>query len=141
MREGWHHDEYLILFSEVEAARATAAYDIAESLDGFTVIGLHGWDDFIVRDRSGAIFTVPTVPAIPRYLTSATFAVEGIDVDSDPDLQGRIKWYVKPVVFGGDPSAEENLIWITHEQHIELVKWWNRKYRDVTAGIQEHDSH
>ena len=38
---------------------------------------------------------------------------------------GKIKWYVKALVFGGDPQSALNVIWVTHDQHAELVKYWN----------------
>jgi hypothetical protein len=52
-------------------------------------------------------------------------------METDSRFTGRIKWYIKPVVFGGDPNPGENVTWVTHEQHAELVAWWNRKYREA----------
>ena len=38
---------------------------------------------------------------------------------------------ISSLCFGGDPNVGPNLNWITLEQHTELVKWWNRKYREL----------
>jgi hypothetical protein len=42
-----------------------------------------------------------------------------------------VKWYTKPVVFGGDPLDQENTIWVTLEEHVQLVKWWNDRYQEL----------
>ena len=65
MIEGWNGADYLILFDEGEISPVSDRYAISCSLPGFQVIGLRGWDDFIVRDSAGHIYCVPTVPAIP----------------------------------------------------------------------------
>jgi hypothetical protein len=41
------------------------------------------------------------------------------------------KWYVRPIAFGGDPKAEDDIIWVSHEQHAQLVRWWNTLHRSV----------
>jgi hypothetical protein len=41
---------------------------------------------------------------------------------------------VKPLIFGGDPSSHENQTWITHEQHAQLVRYWNDMYRSLKAN-------
>ena len=131
MNEGWlNDDDYLILFSEAESDRALKNYDIAQSLPGFTVLGLSGWDDFIVRDQSGKTYSVPTVPIDKQYLKEHKLP-ETVTLKADVRFKEKIKWYVKPVVFGGDPNDEENIIWVTHEQHAQLVVWWNNQYRAI----------
>jgi hypothetical protein len=52
-----------------------------------------------------------------------------------PDVRftGRIKWYTKPIVFGGDPGPGENLSWVDHELHARLVQYWNREYHAAMA--------
>ena len=52
----------------------------------------------------------------------------------DPRFAGRIKWYVQPVAFGGDPTHEANILWVGHEQHGELVRWWNDLYLTLRPG-------
>ncbi len=134
MIEGWHHDDYLVLFGEEELATASERYRIAQWLPGFTVVGLRGWDDFIVRDQEGRHFTVPTVPADPEHLVPFGTPARGADLRHDPRFTGRIKWYIKPVALGGDPQLGENLTWVDHEQHAQLVCWWNDKYRALADG-------
>jgi hypothetical protein len=132
MVEGWHGDDYLALYSDEEGQSASERYGIASLLPGFSIVGLHNWDDFIVRDSDGKFFIVPTVPCDLEHLTPyripPTYGLE-------PDTRnlGRIKWYTKPIIFGGDPNPGENLTWVPPDQHASLVRWWNQLYRDVTA--------
>jgi hypothetical protein len=129
MVEGWHGDEYLVLF-EADAPRLERAYPFAECVPGFRLLGLSGWDDFIVTDQAGGIFRVPTVPLDVDRLEAVALP-EGVErsLEPDPQFTGRIKWYVKPILFGGDPESETNVVWVTLVHHIELVRFWNDTYR------------
>ena len=130
MQEGWLNDDYLILFSDAEIEDISQRYGVAQSLPGFAVIGLRGWDDLIVRDSCGDIYTIPAVPLDRRYLQAYSLP-EPMALDTDGRFQGKIKWYITPLIFGGDANDPKNLTWVSHEQHTELVVWWNIKYRMV----------
>ena len=131
MHEGWQGDDYLILFEESEIVEISRRYDIATYVGGYQTVGLKGWDDFILRDGDGQRFTIPTVPLDPQYLAAATLAVDGKGLVPDERLNGKIKWYTKPLVFGGNPTSPDNICWITLDQHIQVVKWWNQMYRTI----------
>jgi len=133
MDEGWLGDDYLILFDEAEVAAASDRYAISQLLPGYQVLGLRGWDDFILRDSAGQTYSVPTVPTDPKYLSPFSLPEVGASLSPDPRFHGRIKWYVMPTVFGGDPRVGKNLSWVSHEQHAQLVRWWNDKYRALTS--------
>jgi len=51
----------------------------------------------------------------------------------DERFRGKIKWYVKPIMFGGSPTAKENMAWLSYEQHAEAVRWWSKFYRDTVG--------
>lgn len=131
MREGWCSDDYLILFEDSEVVPTSDRYEITQLLPGFKVIGLRGWDDFILQDSKGATYSVPTVPAVLKYLEPYALPPSGSTLEPDARYQNRIKWYIKPLVFGGDPQSEPNLVWVSHDEHAQLVKWWNALYRSV----------
>ncbi len=128
MNEGWYDEKYLVIFSEEESNDKTERYRLGEYLPGYSVVGLKGWDDFIVVDRAGNLFTVPTMPLTSQYLEAFSLPAQ-LSLTPDPRFQGRIKWYITPIVFGGDPQIGENLTWVNHDQHVELVIWWNEQYR------------
>lgn len=131
VREGWHNDDYLILFDEAEISTASNRYAISELLPGFEVIGLCGWDDFVVRDAVGRTYTVPAVVPDVRHLSPFVRPSDQAALHCDNRFTGKIKWYVKPIVFGGSPDLGENIAWVSHEQHAQMVKWWNEKYRQT----------
>src|SRR5207249_11054989 len=93
-----------------------------------------GWDDFIIEDSSGARFTVPTVPLLPRYLKPFPNSITQLKPASDEAVEGRIKRYITPLVFGGDPQRRDNVKWVTLDEHVQLVRWWNGKYREVSPS-------
>jgi len=133
MVEGWHGEDYIVLFADEEASATASACGFNTALPGFSVLGLRGWQDFIVQDEAGATFTIPSVPLDTRYLASFNLPVP-YDLEPDPRLTGKVKWLVKPLIFGGSSDAEENVSWVTHQQHGELVRWWNEQYRFAKAG-------
>ena len=133
MTEGWHADDYLILFAEDEIAPASERYAIDQMIPGYRVIGLRGWDDFILRDSSGHTHLAPTVPVDPQLLSPFAMPEGATALRLDERYSGKIKWYIKPLVFGGDAQVGENLTWVSHEQHAQLVKWWNDQYRRVKS--------
>jgi len=47
---------------------------------------------------------------------------------------GKIKWYIKPVLFGGEPELSDNIKWVELDQHAQLVRFWNQKYREIRPG-------
>jgi hypothetical protein len=131
MTEGWYGDDHLILFDEAEVASASDRYAISEFLPGYRVIGLRGWDDFILQDATGRTYSVPTVPAIAEYLSPYTLPQAGSTLAPDDRFEGKIKWYTTPIVFGGDPSLEKNVIWVSHDEHVQAVRFWNNIYRSM----------
>ena len=134
MKEGWYNDDHLILFNEAEVLSASDRYGISNVLPGFQIIGLRGWDDFLVRDDKGSVFTVPTLPLDAKYLAPFSLPSAEISLQEDSRFAGKIKWYLTPVVFGGDPKSGENIYWVNHDLHAQLVRWWNDKYRAIVGG-------
>jgi hypothetical protein len=132
MREGWLGDDYLILFATSEVNAACVRYSISDFLPGFSVIGLRSWDNLVVTDLAGKTFIVPTVPISPKQLSPFSIPLVE-DLQDDERFKDKIKWYVKPLAFGGDPQSEDNITWVDHQSHSELVRWWNRRYRELNG--------
>ena len=131
MTEGWLGDDYLVFFADLEVAAVSERYAFSQFLPGYRVLGLRGWDDFIVRNAQGKTFSIPTVPLDTQYLQPYLAPEHLENLSPDPSFAGKIKWYIKPVVFGGDPGLEENVTWVTLEEHVQLVRWWNDLYRSA----------
>lgn len=131
MQEGWSGEDYLILFTESEAAERSKQYGITDFLPGYVIVGLRSWDDFIVKDSSGNTFTVPTIPLSAEHLSRFPIPLDSASLEQDKRFIGKMKWYQKPLVFGGDASTSDNLRWVDHEAHPPLVRYWNEVYRQL----------
>lgn len=116
MIEGWHNGEYLVILSQAEGAESAGRYKFEQFLPGYSLVGLRGWDDFIVRNQAGIAFTLPTVPL--EASSAEPFSLpESPALEPDARFAGKIKWYLKPLVFGGSAQDNANLAWVTQEQH------------------------
>ncbi len=67
-------------------------YSFPELLPGYKLLRLSDWDDFIVDDNAGHLFTVLTVPLHTKYM--APFQLPGADQvwRADEQLRGKIEW-------------------------------------------------
>ena len=133
MHEGWHNDDYLILFDHCEVEQKQQEYGFNQLLPGYRLLGLIGWDDFLVMEHaSQKLFRIPTIPTSAERRKEWPHAVELAELKPDDRFHGKIKWYVHPIVFGGDPSSSENTTWISHSDHVHAVRYWNEMYSHTT---------
>ena len=130
MQEGWCGEDHLIIFADSEVDPVSERYAMPALLPGYRILGLRGWDDFVVQDAANRTYSIPTVPLDLQYLSPFNIP-PNVELLKDERFEGKIKWYINPIVFGGDPKAEDNITWVSHEEHAELVRWWNNLYRSV----------
>ena len=135
MKEGWHRGTYLILFDDDEIGPATRRYGLDQSLTDFRLIGLESWDNFLVRNARGLTFSVPTLPHSEGLLQSVATPQPDVALEPDSRFAGKVKWYVKPLAFGGDVRDLSNVHWVDHDQHAQLVRWWNDKHRQLQSQL------
>lgn len=43
----------------------------------------------------------------------------------------------QPILFGGDPADNENIVLVTRMQHAELSTFWNRKITEMKNQANE----
>ena len=132
MKEGWCRDTYVIVFDDAESEKMTKAYGIDGFVAGYRVAAILGWDDFILVNEQGGQFRVPTVPLDARYMKRFEESWDTENLIPDERLTGKIKWYIKPIVLGGDPDLGRNVTWVDIKTHQKLVRWWNHKYRELS---------
>lgn len=93
MREGWYKEDYWALCEDQkEAEHLTALYGVAKYLPGGFIVGLKGWDDFILTDRESHYFTVPTVPLDRANVAPFHFPGETLRLEADERYAKKIKW-------------------------------------------------
>lgn len=138
MREGWNNNDYWSLCEDQkEAEILTAKYGLADYLPGYFIVGLKGWDDFILCDGEGQYFSVPTFPLERSNLVPFSFTSESCHLESDERFTRKIKCYVKPIRFGGDPASKDNMVWLSQDEHVRAVKYWNKFYDDTFVKQQK----
>ena len=138
MIEGWHDkDDYVILYEEQLEAPADGGslWDCGALSPGFHTSGIK------LAGTTSYYETLPGNYAAPRscwsvreYLQPLGFQLDPSRIQSDARFTNRIKWYITPLVLGGDPSSEKNMTWLSLEQHVEAVKWWNETYRKMKGN-------
>jgi hypothetical protein len=132
MREGWLGDVYVVFFEGDEVVALTERYGLTHTLPGYRVLGLRGWNDFIVADESGRTFVVPVVPAIKGHLEPMPIRCDA-PLFPDEGLRGKVKWYVTPLVLGGTAVAE-NTVWLSLQDHVIAVRYWNHRFMVETRA-------
>ena len=134
MKEGWHNDDYLILFEGGEIEQKEQEYRLDHLLPDHRLLGLIGWDDFLVMESaSQKLYRIPIIPISSQHRKEWPHSVDSTALKPDERFQGKVKWYVKPIVFGGDPNPGENMTWISHGDHVQAVKYWNDMYSHVAG--------
>ena len=91
MIEGWHRDDYFILFETTEIARMNELYGIRAYLKDYTAVGLLSWDNFILIDKSKRLFTAPTVPLVAEHLAAFSFPPDLGALQRDERFAGKVK--------------------------------------------------
>lgn len=43
---------------------------------------------------------------------------------------------VKPIILGGDPKNPANKVWLTRQQHIDAVRYWNKIVQSLKSGAR-----
>ena len=81
MKEGWFNDDYWLLCEDKkEAERLTTSYGLSDYLPGYFIVGLKGWDDFILVDQESKYFLIPTVPLERKKLSPFSFPTEKLQL-------------------------------------------------------------
>lgn len=84
-----------------------------------------------MKGDDGRYGTVPTLPYSAKHLAPLKLAIDAQRVVAYERVHGKRKWYRKPRMLGGSTSDESILMWVTLDQHVKLVKWWNDRYQKL----------
>jgi len=144
--EGFLGDEYLRFYPADQLILLNNAFCIQEFIPGRFIFGSNGGGEawaFDLRIKPTAVVKVPFIPMHDKYshsfgtfeefiprLASTRHKTEQRRVN--PALIGKEIHESKPIVFGGDPVANDNKAYLTTAEYAPYVVWWNRKYRELT---------
>lgn len=45
--------------------------------------------------------------------------------------QGQELFEITPIILGGSPTDPKNKVWLSRQQHIQAVRYWNRIIRKM----------
>ena len=51
----------------------------------------------------------------------------------NPDLRGKQIFHITPVMLGGSPTDPANKVFLTREEHIQAVRFWNKAIVQLRA--------
>jgi hypothetical protein len=127
MTYGWYNDIHYNLFSPDEVDIYLKKNALQKYFSSYQLVGLVGWDDFLLK-QNNSYYTIPTVPIDFKYLSEFDFNLNIDELKNDKNITDKIKWYIKPLIFGGDPKLGENIQFIDLGTHAELIAFWNKTY-------------
>lgn len=54
----------------------------------------------------------------------------------NPALRGMEIFEIQPAILGGSPTDPDNKAFLSREEHIQLVRYWNKVIRDIRQSQQ-----
>jgi hypothetical protein len=147
--EGFIGDNYLILWKTEELSKFHRECEIDQYAPSLLLIGSDGGGEgygFDTRDATMPVVRVPFVGLDLRYVTPVATSFTDLLVQlgkrrlttSNTSAQhgqarpiGLELFEITPVILGGDPIDLKNKTWLSRQQHIEAVRYWNRVIREL----------
>jgi cell wall assembly regulator SMI1 len=146
--EGFIGEHYVILWKAEELSNFNDGYEVSKYAPGFFMFGSTGGGDGFAFDTRASPYRVMQVPFIGMSLDDE-FRVAGslnqlleqmhgtmdrsseLPRKSEPMSRGKEIFEIKPVLLGGSPTDLENKVILTRDQHMELVRFWNKVVGDL----------
>ena len=147
--EGFIGEEFYRLYSVEQLLSLNPAYGVDEFMPGFVLIGSNGGGESYLLDARhtpAPVFRIPFIPMIEAYGSQMALSVSvwqqglaaispAMSIIHTPSSRtfGKEIHEINPIVFGGSPTDPKNRALVPLEQHAEIVVWWNRTFRRVSA--------
>jgi cell wall assembly regulator SMI1 len=149
--EGFIGEHYLILWKVEELSDFNDGYEVSKHAPGFIVFGSNGGGDGFAFDTRKSPYRVMQVPFVGMSaddgfrvaesfnelltrMSGTTDRPSKLGRKSEPTLRGREIFEIQPVLLGGSPTDLENKTILTRDQHMEVVRYWNK----VVSDLRKH---
>ena len=142
--EGFLSDDlYMVLWPAEQIHHLNEAYGVRQYAPGLLLFGSNAGGDayaFDMREQTKPVVTVPFVGMdlkrvefiAPSLLEVLRLTMrQGHGHAARPDLFGKEVFEIKPIILGGHPTDPRNKAIVGRQEHIELVRYWNRLIRSV----------
>lgn len=137
-KEGFLGSEYIHLYGLDELVDLNNSYGAPTFLPEAFIFGSDGCGEaYAFRSSDGAVIQIPFIPLIVQFaeFVAPTFAdfIEHCAAtgDSGPLNRETIGMEVHekhPIALGGDPTDEDNKVFVPPLEHAELCRYWTEVY-------------
>jgi hypothetical protein len=144
-------DTYFVLWPVQDLIRLNREYEVNEHALGLLLIGSNGGGEAFALDlREDGKQSLVSVPFVGMSLRNAVTAADSFDeflkhsdqVDDElnvsskrsMDRSGLEIFEIHPIILGGDPIDPANKSFLTREQHIAVVRYWNKTIREIRGS-------
>ena len=146
--DGFIGTSYFILWRAEELSRFNDGYEVSKYAPGLMLFGSNGGGDGFAFDTKTSPYRVMQVPFIGMSRADE-FHVAGSFTEllmrkrvkpghpsertprSEPALRGKEIFEITPIILGGSPTDPENKVALTRDQHMEVVRYWNKVVSDL----------
>jgi SMI1 / KNR4 family (SUKH-1) len=143
--DGFVGEHYLILWRAEELSNFNNGYEVSKYAPGFLIFGSTGGGDGFAFDTRTSPYLVMRIPFVGmrvedglRVAGSFNELLKGMHETVDPDTvspqedcRGKEIFEIKPLILGGSPTDLENKAILTRNQHMEMVRYWNKVVSDL----------
>ena len=144
--EGFIGEHYVILWKAEELSNFNDGYELSKYAPGYFMFGSTGGGDGFAFDTRTSPYRVMQVPFVGMTADDGFHVAGGFHEllermhgatspesrrEIEPLSRGKEIFEIKPVLLGGSPTDLENKMILARDQHMELVRFWNRVVSDV----------
>jgi hypothetical protein len=134
---GWlRSDLFLILWSATEALKLNQEYQATLFVPSIRLIGSNGGGEAYGIDEGGRIVSIPFVGMRPELVKevapsfdSLLRSVRVVSAVNQGEPAEIVE--IKPILFGGNPTAASNKTALNRESHVDYVRYWNKLWQDT----------
>jgi cell wall assembly regulator SMI1 len=134
---------HFILWRAEELCKFNDGYEVSKYAPGLLLFGSNGGGDGFAFDTRTSPYRIMQVPFVgmsraEEFHVAASFTEllmrqrekrahsSERSSKSNPALQGKEIFEIKPIILGGSPTDPENKVALTRDQHMEVVRYWNK---------------
>jgi hypothetical protein len=143
--DGFVGEHYLILWKAEELSKFNDSYEVSKYAPGFLIFGSTGGGDGFAFDTRTSPYPVVRVPFVGMRAEDGLHVAESFNellnamhetLHPDSALPqaahpGKEIFEIKPLILGGSPTDLENKAMLTRDQHMEVVRYWNKVVSDL----------
>jgi len=138
-------NSYISVFSVGDLKHFNQEYQVETNLPGYLIFASDGGGESygFYLNEPFLVYKIPFIPMVDEYKVLVAknadefFKALGAAAPMKHMSREKRKDYeifeIQPIIFGGSPTDKRNKIIVDRNKHFELVRFWNKKYRELKA--------